>query len=173
MSYFPKMNFWGTNNRSLVLFVLFIFTWRYGFLHLFYSSNVIFISLILWQPSCFFLLFAYRDLYNTLLLYWHFNLRSNTKYYNLWIFCVIIKNLKKGNIAHLVGSNNARMLLLASWRCCYRFGASISWLIAVFFVFRSNHMFVSIFILIFGVYSITCSQLSGAAHIFWYQVCDI
>ena len=31
MSYFRKMNFWGTNNRSLVLFVLFIFPWVYGF----------------------------------------------------------------------------------------------------------------------------------------------
>ena len=31
MSYFPKMNFWGTTNKSLVLFVLFIFTWVYGF----------------------------------------------------------------------------------------------------------------------------------------------
>ena len=48
-------NFWGMNNRSLVLFVLFIFTWVYGFLHSFYSSGVlIFKSLIFWQPFCFF-----------------------------------------------------------------------------------------------------------------------
>ena len=121
-----------------------------------------------------FLLCANGDLYRAYLIYWHFRLHSNTTYYNLWIFCVIIKNFKKSNIAHIVGNNNARMLLLASWHCCYRFGASISWLVAVFFIFRCNHMFVNLFIPIFGVYSITCSQLSGVAHIiFWYQVCDI
>ena len=168
------MNFWGKNNNSFVLFALFIFTSVYGFLRLFYSSSVIFISLILWQSFCSFLLFSNGDLYNTLFLYWHFRLHSNTKYYNLWIFCVIIKNFKKSNIAHIVGDNNARMLLLASWHCCYRFGARISWLIAVFFVFRCNHIFVNLFIPVFGVYSITCSQLSGVAHIISrYQVCDI
>ena len=152
------MNFWGTKNRSLVLFVSFVFTWVYGFLRLFYSFSVIFIPIIFWQP---FLLFANGDLYSALLLYWLICLYSNTKYYNLWIFHVIIKNFKKSNIAHTVGNNNARMLLIASWHCCYRFGASISWLVAVFFVFRCNHMFVNLFIPIFGVYSITCSQLSG------------
>ena len=174
MSYFSKMNFWGTNNRSLVLFILFIFTWVYVFFCLFYSSSVlIFMSLIFWQPFCFSLC-ANGDLYHALLLYWNFRLHSNTTYDNLWIFRVIIKNFKKSNIAHIVGNNNARMLLLASWHCCYRFGASISWLVAVFFIFRCNHMFVNLFIPIFGVYSITCSQLSGVAHIiFWYQVCDI
>ena len=144
------MNFWGTNNRSLVLFVLFIFTWVYVFWRLFYSSSVIFISLIFRQP---FLLFANGDLYNAHLLYWHFRLHSNTKYYNLWIFRVIIKNFKKSKIAHIVGNNNARMLLLASWHCCYRFGASISWLVAVLFVFRCNHMIVNLFIPIFDFHS--------------------
>ena len=104
------------------------------------------------------LLFANGDLYNALLLYWHFRLHSNTTY-NLWIFRVIIKNFKKSNIAHIVGNNNARMLLLASWHCCYRFGASISWLVALFFVFWCDHMFVNLFIPIFGVYSITYQVL--------------
>ena len=168
------MNFWGTNNRFPVLFVLFIFIWVYGFLRLFYSFSVIFISLIFWQPFCFFLLFANGDLYNALLLYWHFRLHSNTKYYNLWIFRAIINNFIKSNVAHIVVNNNVWILLLASWHCCYQFGASISWLVAVFFVFRCNHIFVNVFIRIFRVYSITCSQLSGVAHIiFRYQVCDI
>ena len=47
MSYFLKMNFWGVNNRFLVLFVLLIFIWVYAFLRLFYTSIVlIFVSLI-------------------------------------------------------------------------------------------------------------------------------
>ena len=129
------MNFWGTNNRSLVLFVLFISTWVYCFERLFYSSSIlIFISLTFWQPFSFFLC-AIGDLYNALLLYWHFCLHSNTTYDNLWIFCVIIKNFKKSNIAHIISNNNARMLLLATWHCCYRFGTSISWLVPVFFRF--------------------------------------
>ena len=74
----------------------------------------------------FFLLCANGDLYNALLLYQHFRLHSNTIYYNLCIFRVITKNFKKINIAHIVGNNNARMLLLASCHSCYRFGASIS-----------------------------------------------
>ena len=82
-----------------------------------------------------FLLCANGDLYRAYLIYWHFRLHSNTTYYNLWIFCVIIKNFKKSNIAHIVGNNNARMLFLASWHCCYWSGASISWLVAVFFFF--------------------------------------
>ena len=42
------------------------------------------------------------------------------------------------------------------------------------FSFFDAIIFVNLFIPIFGVYSITCSQLSGVAHIiFRYQVCDI
>ena len=169
------MNFWATNNRSLVLFILFIFTWVYGFIAftLLFQCSYLHIFNIL-AAILLFLLCAKGDLYNSLLLYWHFRLHSNTTYDNLWIFRVIIKNFKKIHIAHIVGSNNTRVLLLASWHYCYRFGASISWLVPVFFVFRCNHMFVNLFIPMFGLYWITCSQLSGVAHmIFWCQVCDI
>ena len=156
------------------MFVLFIVISFYGFLRLFYSSAVlIFISLIIWQPFCFFTL-CWRRFIQRPFTFWHFHFHSNTTYNNLWIFRMIIKNFQKSNIAHIVGNNSARMLLLASWHCCYWFGASNSWSVAVFFVFQCDHMFVNLFIPIFGVYSITCSQFSGVAHIiFRYQVCDI
>ena len=121
-----------------------------------------------------FLLCAKEDLYNPLLLFWHFRVRINTTNYNVWILCVIIKNFKCSNITHIVGNNNTRMLLWASWHCYYRFGASISWLVPAFFVLRCNHMFVNLFIPVFGAHSITCSQLQGVARIiFRYEVCDI
>ena len=125
------MNFWGITNRFLVLFVLFIFTWVYCFLRLFYSSGVLISTSLIFGSHFAFLLSDNRDLYNALLLYWHFLLHSNTTYDNLWIFCVIIKKFFK--------------------KIC-------SWLVAVFLAFRCNHMFANLFIPIFGVYSVTLSS---------------
>ena len=34
-----------------------------------------------------------------------------------------------------IGNHNTRVLLLASWHSCYRFGAGISGLLAVFLLF--------------------------------------
>ena len=82
------------------------------------------------------------DLFNALLLYWHFCLHSNITYDNLWIFRV---GKKKKKIAHIVGNNNAKIFLLASWYCCYRFEASISWLVAVFFAFWCYYLWSLIY----------------------------
>ena len=164
MSYFLKMNFWRTNNRSLVLPCL--FSLEFMVFSIYFTVLVFLPAYLYYFGSHFaFLLCANRDLYNALLLYWYFHLHSSTTYDNLWIFRVVIRNFKRSNIAHIVGNNNATMLLLASWHCCYQFGERTSWSVAVFFVFRCSHMFVNLFIPIFCVHSTTCSQLSGAAHI--------
>ena len=52
---FPKNEPLGDDHLVLCLFFLFIFTWVYGCLCLFYSSGVlIFITLMFSQPFCFF-----------------------------------------------------------------------------------------------------------------------
>ena len=82
------------------------------------------------------------DLFNAFLLYWRFCLHSNITYDNLWIFRVAKKNKKN---AHIVGNNNTKIFLLASWHCCYRFEASISWQVAVFFAFWCYHLWSLIY----------------------------
>ena len=65
-----------------------------------------------------FLLSANRDLFNTLLLYWHFCLHSKTTYDNLWIFRVIIKNLNQETLCFLKITMICRTLA-SLWKSLY------------------------------------------------------
>ena len=65
-----------------------------------------------------FLLSANRDLFNTLLLYWHFRLHSKTTYNNLWIFRVIIKNLNQETLCFLKITMICRTLA-SLWKSLY------------------------------------------------------
>ena len=98
MSYFPKMNFWGTNNRSLVcLFCLFLLGFMVDCVY-FTVPVFLFSCLNITAAILLFYFLLTENLY--FLLNWHFRLHSNTKYDNLWNFCVTIKRT-----AHIVGNN--------------------------------------------------------------------
>ena len=62
---FPENELLRDQQLVPCLFILFIFTWVYGCLRLFYSSGVlIFISLSFWKPFCFFY-FLLKGVYTT------------------------------------------------------------------------------------------------------------
>ena len=56
-----------------------------------------------------------------------------TPFYFNDIFVSILT--QKQQMITKIGNHNTRMLLLASWHSCYRFGAGISGLLAVFLLF--------------------------------------